>query len=316
MVKPPRRHHYLPQFYLRYFTDDNNQLWEFDRVEKKYTQKTPKGTAWAPHYYRYKGKDGNLHTDIEDEFFQTIEDKSKPIIDKIIRKEDISLEEKAVLASFVAFQHTRVPDFEKKMNELSEKMVKEINKRMYSSVEDTKERIMNMDNTIDEAIAEKEAKNILELIKNDSLKVVIPKERSIKSMMLAGSKMSEYLFSMDWLFLYAPNKSSFITSDNPFFILPPVNRDPDNFWERGVGIATPGARKLCVLSNKVCLAILEPGEVIARRQIEPKAVREINCFIAVHSDQYLVSRDKELLERVIKITKVDTWLKENRIEMG
>src|ERR1700722_2360769 len=109
MTPPPKRHPFLPQFYLSYFTDSKNLLWEFDRETKEYTQKGPRGSGWAKHYYRYKGKDGKMHTDIESGLFNHIETGAKPGIDKIDAGQPISEEEMGMVSLFAAFQHTRVP---------------------------------------------------------------------------------------------------------------------------------------------------------------------------------------------------------------
>ncbi len=176
----PRRHHFLPQFYLRNFSNNIDQLWEFDRLLNKYTQKTSKGTAWLPHYYRYKDKEGKLHTDIED-FFGDIETKTKPIIDKIIKKKPITEGEKLMLSYFISFQRVRVPDFEKAANELVEKFVKKMQKFKFDSVERT-EQILKK---IKEQDSEKKvsAEEMYKFVQDEEYNVEVPREHSIRQML-------------------------------------------------------------------------------------------------------------------------------------
>lgn len=62
------RCHYLPQFYLKYFLSRDNKLWVYDRNLNEYREQTPKATGVKKGYYKYKGKDGKMHNDIEELF--------------------------------------------------------------------------------------------------------------------------------------------------------------------------------------------------------------------------------------------------------
>ncbi len=121
---------------------------------------------------------------------------------------------------------------------------------------------------------------------------------------------------MDWVFLYASSGTNFITSDNPFFIIPPPDYDPNNFWLKGFGIITPGTKKIFPLSQSVCLCMLEKGNEVSGVFLDKKKVRYINKMIGHHSDQFIIGRDKALLERIVKDVKADKWMKTQRIEMG
>ena len=290
-------------------------MWEFDREKKVFSQKSPRGSGWQSHYYRYKGKDGKYHTNIED-FFKIIESKTKPIVDKINNKTLINEDEKIILATFISFQYTRVPDFQKKMDESSEKMIKKISQMRFSSIEATKKIIEEMEKKNIDTANKVTPKEIFEFVQRGSYSVKIPRERSIKDMLILGESMFKYFVQMDWLFLYTPKESSFILSDNPFFIIPPDNRDLNNFWDRGVGIITPGARKVMPLSSKVCLIMLDYGNKIISKNIDGKRVRSINQWTATSSDRFVYAKDKPLLERIIKDTKIDQWMKKERIIMS
>ena len=45
-----KKQHYVPQFYLRNFTSDDNKLWVFDREKKEYYHP-------APHYFAEKERE-------------------------------------------------------------------------------------------------------------------------------------------------------------------------------------------------------------------------------------------------------------------
>ncbi len=63
-----QRHHYLPQFYLKNFTDVKGLLWVFDRDAKEYRQQTPKNIAVQRDYYAVKDEQGEKNFKIEEYF--------------------------------------------------------------------------------------------------------------------------------------------------------------------------------------------------------------------------------------------------------
>ena len=129
-----KRHHYLPQFYLERFSDTDHLLWVFDRDRNEFRKQLPKDTAVQGYYYSFTDEDGNRRNDIE-EFFSKVESETKPLLERIDRGELLSDEDKSTLSVFIAFQKTRVPDFEKGMDEAGEKMMKRINEMMFHSEE-------------------------------------------------------------------------------------------------------------------------------------------------------------------------------------
>lgn len=57
-MSTPKRHHYLPRFYLDRFTD-RGRLYLFDREEAEHRIQTPKNTAVQTHFYTADMPDGS-----------------------------------------------------------------------------------------------------------------------------------------------------------------------------------------------------------------------------------------------------------------
>lgn len=119
---------------------------------------------------------------------------------------------------------------------------------------------------------------------------------------------------MDWVFLYAPDKSSFVTSDNPFVLIPPNNYNPNGPY--GVGLITTGVRKVVPLTQRACLVMGDYGQRVMKRAITREDVRKVNLNIAVHCDNLLIARDKPLVEKLVKMTKINEWQAESRVRAG
>ena len=107
----PKRHHYLPQFYIEGFCH-SGRIWVYDRQADKYRHQTPQNTGVIGHYYSIAGPDGEKDTELEGVLAQ-VESAAKPIITKVTERQEISEQEKADLAHFVAWLYARVPDFQK-----------------------------------------------------------------------------------------------------------------------------------------------------------------------------------------------------------
>jgi len=114
---------------------------------------------------------------------------------------------------------------------------------------------------------------------------------------------------MDWQFWYSSKNSSFITSDNPFVVTRPQN------YNGPYGIGTKGAKKLVPLNQKVCLVMCDKGESVINRQVSSKDVRSVNGLIALECNRFLISKDKSLLESLVKNSKIDKWRKKSRVKL-
>ena len=107
-----KRHHYVPQFYLRYFASDAGQktptFWVYDKAGGEPRQQPPVNTAVEGHFYSFETEEGR--DDRIEEALARLEAAAKPILDHWLsagvrpEREEIS-----EIGGFLAFMHTRVP---------------------------------------------------------------------------------------------------------------------------------------------------------------------------------------------------------------
>ncbi|MBI4643753.1 MAG: DUF4238 domain-containing protein [Deltaproteobacteria bacterium] len=162
----PKRHHYLPQFYLQYFCKDGN-FWIFDRKSKEFRIQTPINTALKSNYYTFEDSGGNKVTDIE-QLLSQIEGNAKNIFNKVINMENITSEEKENLSLFIAFMMNRVPDFEKSVNDVYENIIKHTLKMMYCNEERVQASIDQFEKERGEKLG-LSAKELVEFHKGDNI---------------------------------------------------------------------------------------------------------------------------------------------------
>ncbi len=310
-MSEPKRHHYLPEFYLDLFCR-NGLLWVYDRKRKEYRQQTSKNTAVQNQYYSAFGPDDKKHTRVE-QFLSVIEGLAKPVIVKISNEETISPQDKEVLAVFVSFLKVRVPDFEKTINEMTEKRLKIQHEFMFSSEENTAIVLKNLEVKTGKKI-DVSPKDFMEFVLSGQYDIKFSREYSLEIMLSFGADLIRFFLNMDWVFLYAPDKSSFVTSDNPFALVPPDDYNPKGPY--GFGLITLGARKVVPLTQRTCLVMCDYGQRVIKSAIKSEEVRNINLNITVACDNLLIAKDKPLLEKLVKMTKINEWQIESRVRVG
>lgn len=229
-----------------------------------------------------------------------LEGDTKPIIDKINNKEMINLDEKLILTAFISLLHSRVPYYKKEHNEILDKYLKIYIKKFFLNKKNTQKLIEQFAKNKEEKSISPES--MMDFVKKEQYTIEANKEWTLESMFDMARAFSIYLFQMNWQFCYS-YKSSFVTSDNPFVLIP-----PSDFKKKGIhglGILVPGVKKIVPLTQKVCLIICDRGDKIEKINISSKEAREINCHIAKNCDNLLISKDKILLKKLIKITNID-----------
>ena len=111
---------------------------------------------------------------------------------------------------------------------------------------------------------------------------------------------------------HAPENKAFVTCDRPFSIVPPRGRKSWVF--RGVGIATAGAWKLMPLSMGRCLAIGDPGGVVAYSDLDANGVRQTNLNTCHGAYRWVIGCDRELVDSLAK--EVQRVLAERGVKWG
>jgi len=108
MPSHPKRHHYLPESYLKRFTRQK-ALWVYDVETKQLRPQTPHDTGAIGYFNALEDKDGNRSFVIE-EALSEIEGATVQVMQRIEAREKLSDEDRHTLAHFVALQMLRGPD--------------------------------------------------------------------------------------------------------------------------------------------------------------------------------------------------------------
>ncbi|MEX1112243.1 MAG: DUF4238 domain-containing protein [Candidatus Andersenbacteria bacterium] len=309
-----KRHHYLPQFYLRRFADADNMIWLFDRKDGEYRHVPISHAGLHKEYYSFKDEDtGRYNRDIEN-LLATIDGVGAPIIEKLVAgNTNLTQEEVENLTIYAAFQMTRVPEYEKGVHESAGKMQKMMTQMNLHSVERVQQIMNKM--RVDENKEGYTAKEMFDYIQGGKYDIKFSRVLSLQYMTRFVVEVAPIFSKLDWVFAYSDtSKTPFITSDNPFFVMPPKEPNINNRF-RGTGILVPGCEKVLSLAPNLCLIMGDPGTRRMSYQMPRQMVKDLNTRIAAYSDRFVLSKDLLLVKRCVKRSKVDQWRKEQRVQL-
>jgi len=303
-----RRHHYLPQFYLRGFCR-NESFWIFDRHRGEFRIQTPINTTVQTDYYAFKRQDGSLDPMLE-KLLSRVETIAAPAIAKANEGGFLSKGEKQTLSLFAGLQKTRVPDFEKIHDEIRKGILGRLGDNVAPV---TEQELRDAPSVVppDDAGPRVSAYELVQDLKRmqrdpdlahgDFLRMILPVAKTI----------SEALMKMSWVVAHSPPSTAFITTDCPFQTMPPPNYDPHGLI--GYGIGTPGAVKVMSLSSKSCLLILDEGTAFAHAAVDGQFVHEVNLALALTCDNYLIAGEEQQAKDLVERSGIDEGKKGPRL---
>lgn len=302
-----KRHHYLPQFYLKGFASAN-KICVYDRELNEYRIQTPVNTAIEKDYYTFIDKFGEKNKSVE-KILADIEGKASPVFNKIKKQELISDDEKAKMSLFLTHLIYRVPEFEKLSNEIAQAISNFTMKHLISSTDQAEKWIKSYEKDTGKSF-DVSPEFLFEYAQNPQLKIMLDRNTTLKPLLDFSFKNINWIHNMDWEIFSAPKNSSFITTDNPFVLLPPKGFP---IGKRGYGLKTKGVKKIIPLSMKQCILIGLPGNDFKYVNVNSKIVRGINLFVASRCDRFVIGRDEKLLRNIVKYSKIHKWKKIKRL---
>lgn len=298
----PKRHHYLPEFYLAGFTGDGGRdsvFTVYDRATDKFRNQTPKDTAVGRYYYAIEDEHGERSMEIET-FLSSIEGETAPVIAKLARREHPTDHEREVLALFCALLHTRVPQFDRSIQEMTNGAFQALARTVAVSVDEVRlqhEAFAARTGTPMEITPEED----FELLRSGGYRVEEPRQNVIKMMLQLSGELAEVFLNMRWAIAEVPRRMSLVVTDAPLLLIAP------RAWQPGMppfGIATPGTHKMFPLSRTVALFIGDMGAGFKFMRLTKGQVRENNLALAARSERFVIGCDDALVRSVVRRTRL------------
>ena len=302
MAKLPTKHHYLPQFYLKGFSPDKTKLYVFDKKatdEKfRFRYQTTKKIAYENNLYTYKTKD--LKKETLEDFFSQIEGMAKTVITKLKKMEDITPMERGHLALFIALLWLRTPTSKRETLNAQEELY-EKTARMMHRFPQQKEKIKKFFESRGKKITNDEIDDLIDFATNpkrSKITLKFPPGYWIKQMLNLANDIYTYLAICDWEIRHSVKQYAYLTSDNPVMLIP--SEKPHPFY--GVGLLTPGVKKVVPLTANMYLVMHEPKKepTLLHTVGDKDFYRKMNNWTMRNAERLVFSADVGKLQKIVK----------------
>jgi len=292
----PKKHHFLPQFYLRGFSREDH-VCLYDREKREYRRQKPINIAFVKHFYTTALEGGESDTLVE-EMLSRIEGQAKPIIDDLISGKHLTLTQRFRLSRFLGFLFTRTPKFDRETTQLADQTHKQIAKELIPTVE-AAARVLEKSGNDTFVTAE----SFFDFIHKERFQITGHRNIVLDFMMKHAQEASKGLFSMNWEVVHAPSKRAFITSDAPFgYIVPDNLKDTDRPI---LGILSEEILKVIPLSPEIALRIGAYGLGFSHVVVDRRELAKINLAVAKECDRFLIGTNEDSVRFVVERSRID-----------
>lgn len=290
LMSAPINHHYIPQFYLKGFSQNNATLLTlYNLVDKKFVTRSARTTMSVDHLYSTIDDEGNFDVSIE-LFLGSLESATKPAFEKLEAGLFFTVGEYIAFLFFVAYLHVRIPGRLQQINELHSKIATFIAASIPEGGVDIPFFHNGVESRFDVTREELDAAK-----KGD-------KNAVLASMQSAATGIADLLRGFGTVVYKITNENdAFITTDNAVLLIPPPSWIPGmplGFSTNGVEIIVPISQKICVIFVKPIYPE-EPGLVYGDATYED--VQNINKLMAHHGVEYIIGRDKDTIKKSLSI---------------
>ncbi len=291
------RHHYIPQFYLKGFSDPNlqNHIWRNSKDNSEQISISIKDACVQSHYYSFTMPDGSRDSDMTENFFQSIEEDAANIIRKIELRTVLNQDERAYFSHFIAFQLTRVPAFRNWILETNANLMKRVMK-FSASYKESFDIIVK--NVCEREGVEIIPENFRKFCLNGNCNVEYPEETSLQFVLKLALDVAKIVYNMNWGFIHSPSSAYFLTSDNPVFLADPSRNSDSPF---GIGLIDRNVELTLPLTKEICFIGSWQGNVVGYVNFpHSRFIWEINRRTIISATKYIFSPYKhELINQII-----------------
>lgn len=244
------KHHFVSRFYLEGFVDPDNSpyLWLYDKDRRSISKASSRDAGCRTLFYAFPKQDGTTDTNTLEDLLQEYESHVAPIFLKIESHGQLTNEERSALSAFLGLTLARVPNFRSMIEMNHARILKEVGVRMAQAggFEKVKERLAEAGEPINEELHAK----MVGMMKDGKFNVEVFPHASIEHFLKLAMDMAPLFHQMNWTFLVAKGRYSFVTSDNPLAYADPMH-DPKSPY--GVGLGHSNVEVTFPITQKLAL---------------------------------------------------------------
>jgi hypothetical protein len=149
--RDPRKHHYVPVFYQKYFSSPEDMLWVYDRQRRTFKKLHPLVICFEKDLYALRPEGKPKDTKVETKILALVDALGATgIRDFDAGKANREAEEQVAL--FMAFQYNRVPTTSRDIRATYAKLIEELGRISFANVERAKAVLENYARDTGEAV--------------------------------------------------------------------------------------------------------------------------------------------------------------------
>jgi hypothetical protein len=291
-----KRHHFVPQFYLRRFTImPDDLIWTYDLERDEVRGSAVSATAFERYLYSVEMPNGERLDDLED-FIATIEGKAAPLFEKIIRGDSIAGQDRADMASFLALMYVRTDAFRRHYAEAAMGMMQ---LQFWATAQHDgafRSMLRKYEAAIKPLSAEEREALRDGMLNPQKFTVSVDKGWTLQALKFLDH-LAPIISKMRWMLLRVGSPHFLITSDNPLVMrLPERHRHPmfggGGFLHKNIEVTLP-------LSPHHCLMLHWNPDLPAVSPMPLEAIRGMNRQRAAHAERFLFAHVRD--ERIRRL---------------
>ncbi len=279
-----RRHHYLPVFYQRRFTDPRGLLWMHDLEQNKAKHLHPRAALAIENFNTIETNAGA--SDAIERGLAEIDGEGATALRRIEQGFWPAFGEvREALSMFIAFQLTRGPGFRAQMDHYTHEITSLMMKVQATRPDSVRRKLHER---LGREPTKEEFNEEVKLLRTfgERFKVSNNRQGHVRTMVGVheSGQIASILFRRAWS-LESTTSLDFITSDDPVTLW---NKNPLP-WE-GVGVMTADEVRF-PLGTGSCLVMHHPWKVVPDRQTVPaERVLELNAWTILNSHRFVLAR--------------------------
>jgi hypothetical protein len=216
-----RRHHFIPQFYLKGFTVERKkkrQLAVFDGKDRKAFMAAIDNVALERDFNRVEVE--GLEPDAFEKAMAAFEAEMAPALDRIVAAQSIEAQEDRIaLVNLIGALALRNPRLRETIRDFHERAVKQVMDFLYATPEvyaSHRERMLKEGKNLPTVSYE----DMKKFVEEGNYKIEVATTRHIQLEVETFNKVLPILLARNWLMLRAPTDSGgFVTSDHPVVLV-------------------------------------------------------------------------------------------------
>jgi len=309
-VTSPKLHHYVPQFYLRRFANDKDQIGVYQRASGKTFVAPVSQTGAESGFYNILTEDGEVSTVIETEVLSRVDSDGAAAIEEVLTGPFPPSDEcRSILAAYAGFQFARGRMFREIYRVQSDFMMKALAQQM------TREHIREgLRDTAGAEPTPEDIDQIEKILREPNSYTVAPhNNETIKVMMRMAEDSYPFFFKRRWVLVETPK--SLITTDEPVVMW--VNEKMKNSFF-GVGLMTADELRFPLDANHMLVMLQPDADITEDTVVLPDGARHLNPYHASTCYEYIYYHPdhRDSLDEVLEIVPLSTQRPITHISSG